>query len=457
MAEPDGQPRAPRVVDRFLRALGAGPEGKRLAGGSAGSFALKLTSIGAAFLTTYVLTNTIGAAGYGAYAYAIGWVYLLMIPALIGLDRLLLREIPVLVKRADWPRLRGLLRRSHQVVIALSLLIGAVVAAAALAAGPVLDTVTPEMLRTLAVAMIALPLYAVLRLRQTILLARDRVIASQLGELLILPGLGLVIVAALALAAPDSLTPVAAVLAMAVSALAGIVVLVMLARGTSPPELRARRPAFMHREWLTAAVPMLLVAGMQVLNQRVDILIVGTMLGAEKAGIYAVANRGALLLMLAFFAVNQPLAPVVSSLYEERNHARLQNLITRATRVMLLLAAPAAVVLIAFATPFLSLFGPEFVAGREPLIIIAAAEVIVIGFGSVSTLLLMTGHERAAAFGAGFSALLNIALNLLLIPRFGMVGAAWALAVGQTVAVATMSAIVRRRLGINSTPFGRTL
>ena len=84
--------------------------------------------------------------------------------------------------------------------------------------------------------------------------------------------------------------------------------------------------------------------------------------------------------------------------------------------------------LIIFARPILGIFGAEFVAARWGLTILVLGQLINVGVGSVGYLMIMTGHQNQSTYIFGFSALANVILNALLIPRFGTIGAAIATA-----------------------------
>jgi len=75
--------------------------------------------------------------------------------------------------------------------------------------------------------------------------------------------------------------------------------------------------------------------------------------------------------------------------------------------------------------------------------------------GSVGNLLTMSGHERDAARGFVFAAVLNLVLNVLLIPAYGIVGAAVAAAISLISWNLILAALVYRRLGIHSTALGQ--
>jgi len=98
-------------------------------------------------------------------------------------------------------------------------------------------------------------------------------------------------------------------------------------------------------------------------------------------------------------------------------------------------------------------FGPEYDASYGPLLILIAGQAVNSAAGSVGFLLNMTGHERDTAAGMGVAVALNLALNLALIPSWGILGAATATAFSMAVWNGLLWWRVWRKLGINSLAF----
>ena len=101
-----------------------------------------------------------------------------------------------------------------------------------------------------------------------------------------------------------------------------------------------------------------------------------------------------------------------------------------------------------------SIFGPEFLPAAPALAVLAIGQLVNAGSGSVGSLLTMTGHERDAAVGFGLSAVMNVALNVLLIPLWGPLGAAVATASSLIAWNVILSFAVYRRLRIDATALG---
>ena len=99
------------LLDR-LAAITRGPDAEadvRLARGAASSFVFKLVYSGLAFLGGLLLARWLGTAGYGAYAYAMAWIWFLVPLASLGLDALLVREMAAYRVQSAWGEMRAFL------------------------------------------------------------------------------------------------------------------------------------------------------------------------------------------------------------------------------------------------------------------------------------------------------------------------------------------------------------
>lgn len=73
--------------------------------------------------------------------------------------------------------------------------------------------------------------------------------------------------------------------------------------------------------------------------------------------------------------------------------------------------------------------------------------------GPVETLLTVAGHQKSCAAAFALAVIVNIGLNVILIPRFGLVGAASATAIAMIVETITVTAMVRWHFGFLATVF----
>jgi O-antigen/teichoic acid export membrane protein len=140
------------------------------------------------------------------------------------------------------------------------------------------------------------------------------------------------------------------------------------------------------------------------------------------------------------------------------DHARLQRQIGRATGLIFLISLLPTALFVAFGAHILAgVFGPAYATGHLPFAILCLAQLGNVACGFTGLLLEMTGRERDATAGVAGGVLTNLVLNLVLIPPYGMAGAAVATAVGLLVWNMLLVVSIRRRLNINATAFNPTI
>jgi O-antigen/teichoic acid export membrane protein len=441
-----------QLTKRFFAGEEARPLRDRLLKAATGTFGLRIASTGFSFITSVLLARLLGVAGYGTFSYVMAWVTLLVVPALFGLDRLLIREIAVYRTRSEWHLLRGLLNWANRTASQISL------GLALLAAGVIwilTERLDFQMSKAMWLGMLMLPLLTLLDLRQAALQGLNRVVVALLPDFFVRPLSFMALLGCAYLILGTGLNPQWALGLYAMAAVVALFIGTYLLRRMVPQPARDVSPAYQVGEWARSALPMMLISGMNVFNHRIDTLMLGALTGTAAVGIYTVANRGAQLILLIQTAANVALAPTIAGLHAAGKIQQLQRVVTRSAQALLPVSLSVALGLILFSNWFLSLFGPEFIQGRLTLAILAAGCVVNAAAGTVSLLLIMTGHERDAAIGVGIGVVLNVALNAAFIPRWGVEGAATATSISMIVRNLLMALLVYKRLGIRSSALGQ--
>lgn len=405
-------------------------------------------------LANILLARLLGAAEYGVYAYALAVVTMAGIPAVIGLPPAIVQQVAVLETRADWGLLRGYLVWANTAGLALSgvlAALGAIIIGLFLTDGPLAAGAT------LALALLLLPLRALGALRGAALRGLHRNLSGQLPESLVHPGLLVVFCATLfVLTGPGSLVAGQAMaLQVAATALAFVVGAVLLVR-LLPPAVRQAKARYESGDWRRNGVILASSGSVRAANEQVAALLLGPIAGAEAVGLYAVASRGAALIAFMLNAVNVTLASSFAGLHTTGDHSRLQRLVTRSARLILVTSAPLALLMIVFSEQLLAgLFGREFAAAATVLAILAVGQILHVAAGSAGILLNMTGHGAVSARAHVLALVATIVLCAILIPPYGATGAAIAVSLGRLLADAVMTIAVRRRLKLDSTAVGR--
>jgi O-antigen/teichoic acid export membrane protein len=127
---------------------------------------------------------------------------------------------------------------------------------------------------------------------------------------------------------------------------------------------------------------------------------------------------------MTLMAVNSIAAPKFAEFYGSNDISTLGKVARQSTKLIFWTSLPSIVLLGIFPGFFLGLYGPEFKAGTTSLIILAIAQFIAAISGSVGNILQMTGSQKTYQNIILSTTILNISLNLILIPIMGIEGAA---------------------------------
>lgn len=195
------------------------------------------------------------------------------------------------------------------------------------------------------------------------------------------------------------------------------------------PQFRGRLTQLPFRYVLSVSVPLLLVAVSQYLVTWTDILILGTLGTATEVGHYQAAFLYSSLITIVLFGVNAIFPALAADLYESGDIEHLETVYTIVTKWSLYAIALFTLSLLLFSEDLLSLFGPDFVRAEPGLHILLLGQAFAAATGPVSYLLTMSEYETYESYNSMALGLLNLVLNLVLIPPFGIEGAAIATAV----------------------------
>ncbi len=420
--------------------------------GTLGVFALQLLSSGLGFLTNILLARSLGATQYGAYAYIFAWVGAFTILAMSGFGSILIREIASYLTRQSWGLIKGILYYVGAHATFVSICVVALVGAAAWLFKANLN---PAVFPAVWLALLIIPFQALANLSTFAMQGFKRAVLGRVPPVLIQAPLFVALLLLVTWLKPRGLAAIDAVALHLVALFVGLLVGLWLLRRTLPLQVVASEPEYQRSIWLRSAVPLLVVAGMFEVNNRAPVIMLGTLSGLKEAGIYSVAALITSFISLILASANAALGPVISSLYVSGEMVRLQKIITRSARVTFLIALVVAVSIIVLRQWVLLVFGQEFEQSGTAVIILSLGQLFNVAAGSVAFLFVMTGHERYTVSAITVSSVITVLLSALLIPRWGVEGAAIATTISLLVWNILLIVQVRRRLGIDSTALGK--
>lgn len=189
---------------------------------------------------------------------------------------------------------------------------------------------------------------------------------------------------------------------------------------------KSLKPSYETKKLLNFSWPLLLVQFFGVSMLWMDTIILGFFKSSQEVGIFSAAQRTALLVSIVKISFDGIFAPVISDIYNRGEIRKLSQYFQTVTKWIFTFSFPLFLLVVFFADSILSLFGPEFTQGASSLFILSLAWIIYAAVGSVGQIIVMTGRQKLHLINIVCVLSVNLILNLFLIPKYGITGAALA-------------------------------
>ncbi len=413
---------------------------------SAVFFAGTIFTTAAAYLFKIYLARVLGAEALGIYALGMTIVGLLGIFNALGLPYSAVRFVAAYSATGKLDLLRGFLGRS----VLLLLLCNVVLGGGLLLVGPwvaVRFYHAPALNRYMGLFALIMMFGALTGFLGQVLagykdIARRTVITNFIGSpLTMLFTLGLV---------GAGLGLWGYIFAQVGSAFVVLVLLVTAVWKLTPRPARALSGSLapMENEVLSFSTAVFGISFLEYLLSQADKILIGFYLNPREVGIYAVAAAMVTFVPIILQSVNQIFSPTIADLYARGQIELLGRIYQTLTKWILGLTLPLAAGIIIFAPALMRIFGHDFEMGWPILIIGTLGQLINCGVGSVGYLLMMSGNQGRVVRIQAVMACVMVGLSALLIPRWGIAGAAVAAAVTNAATNIWYLREVRSRLGL---------
>ncbi len=247
-------------------------------------------------------------------------------------------------------------------------------------------------------------------------------------------------------------------------ATANIVVLVVI--GTL--QIRTTR-RFAHIAWrqgvalwrplLRVAIPLGLALVLITIYFQIDSVLLLQIAGPKETGIYSAAYAFLTALMILPGSIMGAFFPVMSAV-RDRDPTRFSRLVQICVDLMAAISLPILAVMVVLSAPIVRLLygaGYARTAGLLPILMIAFVSIC---YGTIAGFLAsLLGLQWRLALYSGIGALANVVLNIVLIPRYGAYGSAWATVITEILTMTLMlsTALLALRLRISPNRLLRTL
>lgn len=417
--------------------------------GATSAFILKVAGMGFGYLFNLMLARMFGAGILGLYGLTLTLFSISHLVAKFGTPTSSIKFISKAASQGGQNEIRATYAHILKLVLPLSIGVGVLLYMAAPHAAALFEASDMNM-ATRWVA-VAVPLGAIVGVNQGCLRGLKKIRASVLHQSLLPPVLNLVGISVFLTAGwQGPLIPIYALVAaygiMAISSTTTWYRLVgQVNQGNISEESRSQVPKV--KEIAAVSWPLLITAAMHLVMGWADEFILGIFGNTDDVGVYRIAYKISLVTGFALQAVNSITAPKISEFYSRGDSTRLNDLVNSSSNLIFWASTPILVVIVSFPEYILSFFGPEFARATFALIVLCSGQFLAAACGPVGYMLTMTGYERVFQLIIIGGAVMNIALNTILIPLYGVSGAAIATAVSLVLWNLVASLVTNRIFG----------
>ena len=203
--------------------------------------------------------------------------------------------------------------------------------------------------------------------------------------------------------------------------------------------------------WIFTAPRAVATVG-QTIIQRLDIVLVALIRGPVDAAIYTAATRFLALGSLGNAAISMAAQPQLSALFARRDRRGANAVYQSTTAWLILLTWPLYLLAVIYGPQVLTVFGHSYRVGAPVVVILALTMLVSTACGQVDIVLISTGRSALSLANGLLALAVNVAVDLVLIPRYGVTGAAigWAAA----ILVSNLVPLVQLAWIVGVQPFG---
>jgi O-antigen/teichoic acid export membrane protein len=391
----------------------------------------RVVEFGSRFLIALLLAHVLGARDFGLYILAISAVTLVAGVSVLGLDQAVVRYVAILSGRRDRAGIWGTI----QIGLGVGAAVGAAMGGALyLGASTIAESFfdQPRLTPLLQVLAIVVPFLVMSEMlaatargfrRMDYAAFADTVVQSVV-RILLLGGLALI----------GRLDVFSAAIAFGIADVASTITLIILLNRLFPLRTAVQEGGRRDvRPIVGFALPLWLAELVFQFRRNVLTITLGALSTVASVGVFTVASRVSSVGHTLLVALVSAIRPILAQLHDRADRAGLAHLYTTATRWMLTLNLPFFLLIVLYPKILLSLFGEEFRAGAVALLLIGTGELVNAATGICGPIIDMTGHVRIKLANSILRMVVLVAASALLIPVWGVVGAATAGLLSTTV------------------------
>lgn len=386
-------------------------------------FVLALANYALMYAANILLARSLTVDDFDDYSVALSIVTMLSTLATLGLEKYALRAVALFRDRQDWPKFRGFWLFSLRTISGISIILVALL-------GFVLEAILAIHHADYHIAIVIyagfLPIMAMTLFLVEVMAAHGAQILSMAIYRLFLPLVYVLLIFGLSFSSLP-LTALTAVLCFGFAWVLTFAVIWFVTKSLMPVEVKRSIPLKLGKKWLSRSLPLVLSSLMLTVMTSSGVVILELLFPSGiEVGTYAIAAQTGGFISLIGTSTNRYYLPMMVVMIDRRDQQSIQHLMNQRTLVLGGLILMLLAILKFYGHKILGLFGDQFGAGYNTLLIIAAGASISALYADIPYYLQFMGFHRTVLSLTLLATAGMVVSAFLLGAEYGIVGVAFA-------------------------------
>ncbi len=384
------------------------------------------------FLRQFLVIRMLSPADYGLFALGLTIVTVIVSVGSLGLYQGVQRFIAYFMEKEDYAEVKGTIQASIWITTAVGILF--MVLVIVFANSLAVFFAKPQLKSLLIIVAPTIPFQIVGMILTASFLGLHNPAPKVVIEDI---GFGLISVIAIYVSLVIARSLYSPAIAISLSFLLVFLASIYIFKSRFPLDLKNIKASPIARQLLYFSLPLFLTSALYVVIGNADTIVVAHYMSSEQVGFYNAAFLLMTTIPIFLSAVSIIYLPVATSLRAKKAHAESLRLYQSSTRWTFIFSIPLFLICFLFPAQTLSLlFGSRYTTAATALWILSLGALINTLLGPNGYALIAYGDTRTVLYGSLVASAIDVVLNLLLVPRIGISGAA--IATGSALAVSSI-------------------
>ena len=408
------------------------------------AFGIRLMSAAFIYFSHVVLARWLGTREFGIYTYVWTWVVILGSISTLGFSMVMVKHLPSYFKHGKFGEFFGLMVLGRAFSFVLAVVIAVLGILGVYLWGDLAGNVYGI---PLILGMVCIPLFALVDVQEGMCRANEWIYLGLIPNYLLRPLFVLVFSAGFIFLYDEINAQVVMMGCIIGSFLTACIQLFLIQRRIAQ-KVEKRTKVYLWKPWIGLALPLLLTDSFMLVMANTDIVILEYFMQPEDIAVYYAAVKTTLLVQFIYFAVVLASSNQFAEHWHDDDRAKLTRAVNHSVRMTFMPSLVASIGIIGVGYWFLAAYGADFTRGYPVIVILSLGAILRAATGPTEWMMTMMGQQKIVLWSTGGASVANIVLNILLIPVWGLEGAAVATAVTMAGSALFLFFKVRRELKI---------